>query len=200
MRTPPRNKNAIENSDLRSGQITSGRNIFAGAAQPPLWRKAVWLEGRGNDDSSNAGGGGAKVGGTILAEGQAHDRNRLPHRPTIAVTRHAIAAGHYLAATAGFDILQAGGNAIDAGCAAGIALGVVAERPRRCRRCGADHDLRRRKPARSSRSPGSAPGPRRSTPNSLCASMAARSRKACCAPSSRPRPTPGLPRSSATAR
>jgi gamma-glutamyltranspeptidase/glutathione hydrolase len=47
------------------------------------------------------------------------------HRPTIAVTRHAISAGHYLAATAGFDILQAGGNAIDAGCAAGIALGVV---------------------------------------------------------------------------
>jgi len=47
------------------------------------------------------------------------------HRPTIAVTRHAIAAGHYLAATAGFDILQAGGNAVDAGVAAGIALGVV---------------------------------------------------------------------------
>jgi len=47
------------------------------------------------------------------------------HRPIIAVTRHAIAAGHYLAATAGFDILQAGGNAIDAGVAAGIALGVV---------------------------------------------------------------------------
>ncbi len=47
------------------------------------------------------------------------------HRPTIAVTRHAIAAGHYLAATAGFAILEAGGNAIDAGCAAGMALGVV---------------------------------------------------------------------------
>src|SRR5436309_14754932 len=47
------------------------------------------------------------------------------HRPTIAVTRHAISAGHYLAATAGFDILQAGGNAVDAGCAAGIALAVL---------------------------------------------------------------------------
>ena len=47
------------------------------------------------------------------------------HRPTIAVTRHAIAAGHYLATTAGFDILQAGGNAIDAGVAAGIALGIL---------------------------------------------------------------------------
>jgi gamma-glutamyltranspeptidase / glutathione hydrolase len=47
------------------------------------------------------------------------------HRPTIAVTRHAVSAGHYLAATAGFAILEAGGNAIDAGCAAGIALGVL---------------------------------------------------------------------------
>src|ERR1700719_1291017 len=47
------------------------------------------------------------------------------HRQTIAVTRHAIAAGHYLAATARFDVLQAGGTAIDAGVAAGIALGVV---------------------------------------------------------------------------
>jgi gamma-glutamyltranspeptidase / glutathione hydrolase len=47
------------------------------------------------------------------------------HRPTIAVTRHAIAAGHYLAASAGFAILEAGGNAIDAGVAAGIALGVL---------------------------------------------------------------------------
>src|ERR1700761_4209235 len=47
------------------------------------------------------------------------------HRPTIAVTKHAISAGHYLAATAGFAILEAGGNAIDAGCAAGIALGVL---------------------------------------------------------------------------
>src|SRR5215475_10220393 len=47
------------------------------------------------------------------------------HRPAIAVTRHAIAAGHYLATTAGFDVLQAGGNAVDAGVAAGIALGVL---------------------------------------------------------------------------
>src|ERR1700738_2445874 len=47
------------------------------------------------------------------------------HRPTIAVTQHAISAGPYPAPTAGSDILQAGGNAIDAGCAAGIALGVL---------------------------------------------------------------------------
>jgi gamma-glutamyltranspeptidase/glutathione hydrolase len=46
-------------------------------------------------------------------------------RPTLYGTRHAISAGHYLAASAGFAILEAGGNAIDAGCAAGIALGVL---------------------------------------------------------------------------
>jgi len=36
-----------------------------------------------------------------------------------------VSAGHYLAAHAGFQILEAGGNAIDAGVAAGIALGVT---------------------------------------------------------------------------
>ena len=36
-----------------------------------------------------------------------------------------VSAGHYLAAHAGFEILESGGNAIDAGCAAGIALGVL---------------------------------------------------------------------------
>lgn len=47
------------------------------------------------------------------------------HRPTVMATRHAISAGHYLASEAGFDILNAGGNAIDAGVAAGLALGVL---------------------------------------------------------------------------
>jgi gamma-glutamyltranspeptidase/glutathione hydrolase len=46
-------------------------------------------------------------------------------RPTLYGTRHAISAGHYLAAAAGFSVLESGGNAIDAGCAAGIALGVL---------------------------------------------------------------------------
>jgi len=49
----------------------------------------------------------------------------MSHRPTIYGTRHAVSAGHYLAAAAAFSILEAGGNAIDAGCAAGIALGVL---------------------------------------------------------------------------
>ena len=47
------------------------------------------------------------------------------HRPTVMGTRHMVSACHYLAAQAGFEILEAGGNAIDAGVAAGIALGVV---------------------------------------------------------------------------
>ncbi len=36
-----------------------------------------------------------------------------------------VVAGHYLAAQAGFKVLEAGGNAIDAGVAAGLTLGVV---------------------------------------------------------------------------
>jgi gamma-glutamyltranspeptidase/glutathione hydrolase len=46
-------------------------------------------------------------------------------RMTIMGTRHVISAGHYLAAHAGFEVLEAGGNAIDAGVAAGIAIGVL---------------------------------------------------------------------------
>ncbi len=46
-------------------------------------------------------------------------------RMTLMGTRHVISAGHYLAAHAGFEILEAGGNAVDAGVAAGIAIGVL---------------------------------------------------------------------------
>ena len=49
----------------------------------------------------------------------------VTYRPSITGSRHMIAAGHYSAAHAGFQILEAGGNAIDAGVAAGIALGVL---------------------------------------------------------------------------
>ncbi len=47
------------------------------------------------------------------------------HRPVIRGTRHVVVAGHYLAAHAGFAILEAGGNAVDAGVAAGLVEGVV---------------------------------------------------------------------------
>ena len=46
-------------------------------------------------------------------------------RPTLYGNRHAVSAGHYLAAAAGNEILETGGNAIDAGCTAGIALAVL---------------------------------------------------------------------------
>ena len=48
-----------------------------------------------------------------------------PYRARIVGTRHMAAAGHYLAAQAAFQVLEAGGNAIDAGCAGGMALGVL---------------------------------------------------------------------------
>jgi gamma-glutamyltranspeptidase/glutathione hydrolase len=47
------------------------------------------------------------------------------HRPTIQARRWMIASGHYLATVAGARVLEAGGNAIDAGVAAGLCLGVV---------------------------------------------------------------------------
>ena len=47
------------------------------------------------------------------------------HRPVIMGTRHAIASGHYFASQAGFEILNGGGNAIDAGVTAGLAIGVL---------------------------------------------------------------------------
>lgn len=49
----------------------------------------------------------------------------LPMQPMVTGRRHMVTAGHYLAAEAGARILEAGGNAIDAGVAAGIALGVL---------------------------------------------------------------------------
>ena len=49
----------------------------------------------------------------------------MPLQPMITGARHMISAGHYLATEAGHAILQSGGNAIDAGVAAGIALGVL---------------------------------------------------------------------------
>jgi gamma-glutamyltranspeptidase / glutathione hydrolase len=47
------------------------------------------------------------------------------YRPSITGSRHMISAGHYSAAHAGFQILETGGNAIDAGVAAGIAVSVL---------------------------------------------------------------------------
>ncbi len=46
-------------------------------------------------------------------------------RPLLMGTRHLVSAGHYLAAEAGNRILSDGGNAIDAGVAAGVCINVV---------------------------------------------------------------------------
>jgi gamma-glutamyltranspeptidase / glutathione hydrolase len=47
------------------------------------------------------------------------------YRPLITGATHAISTGHYLATAAGYRILEQGGNATDAGVAAGIVLNVV---------------------------------------------------------------------------
>ncbi len=46
-------------------------------------------------------------------------------RPVVSGQTHVVSTGHYLATQAGFQVLEAGGNAVDAGVAAGLALGVV---------------------------------------------------------------------------
>ncbi|MBI3328388.1 MAG: gamma-glutamyltransferase, partial [Nitrospinae bacterium] len=46
-------------------------------------------------------------------------------RPVVMGTCHMVSAGHYLAAAAGFRILEAGGNAVDAGIAAGLCINVT---------------------------------------------------------------------------
>ncbi|HTB46135.1 MAG TPA: gamma-glutamyltransferase family protein, partial [Acetobacteraceae bacterium] len=54
------------------------------------------------------------------------DQHRMPtHHPRIIGTRHMVSSANFLAAETGFAILEAGGNAIDAGVGAGIALGVL---------------------------------------------------------------------------
>ena len=47
------------------------------------------------------------------------------YRPLITGTTHMVSAGHYLATAAGIRILEQGGNATDAGVAAGIAINVT---------------------------------------------------------------------------
>ena len=37
------------------------------------------------------------------------------HRPAAAAARHVVVSGHYRASQAGFQIMEAGGNAVDAG-------------------------------------------------------------------------------------
>ena len=47
------------------------------------------------------------------------------YRPLVTGAQHVVSSGHYLATAAGFRILEQGGNATDAGVAAGIAINVT---------------------------------------------------------------------------
>ena len=47
------------------------------------------------------------------------------YRPLITGVTHMISSGHYLATAAGYRILEQGGNATDAGVAAGIVINVT---------------------------------------------------------------------------
>ena len=47
------------------------------------------------------------------------------YRPSINGVSHVVSSGHYLAAAAGYRILEQGGNAIDAGVASGLVINVV---------------------------------------------------------------------------
>ncbi len=49
----------------------------------------------------------------------------IPNRPSVMATRHLVVSGHYWASLAGHQILEAGGNAIDAGVAVGLAINVL---------------------------------------------------------------------------
>ncbi|MDE2883078.1 MAG: gamma-glutamyltransferase, partial [Acidobacteriota bacterium] len=58
--------------------------------------------------------------------GHVHDADNVEAmRPRVMGTNGVISSGHYLATQAGYDVLRAGGNAFDAGVAAGMALKVV---------------------------------------------------------------------------
>src|SRR6201998_102509 len=48
-----------------------------------------------------------------------------PRRPNIMAQRHVVVSGHYYASLAGMQVLEAGGNAIDAGVATGLAIDVL---------------------------------------------------------------------------
>jgi len=62
----------------------------------------------------------AKTAGDVIGL-----KGSTTHGNVVSGTRHMVAAGHHAAAHAGFLILEAGGNAVDAGVAAGLALGVT---------------------------------------------------------------------------
>jgi gamma-glutamyltranspeptidase/glutathione hydrolase len=65
------------------------------------------------------------VGEPASLESHEQHQPRPALRPELRARHHAISSGHYLASQAGMRILDAGGNAVDAGVAAGICLGIL---------------------------------------------------------------------------
>jgi gamma-glutamyltranspeptidase/glutathione hydrolase len=54
-----------------------------------------------------------------------YERARSTYRPVVRGTQGVVSSGHHLATQAGVRILDKGGNAVDAGVAAGICLGIL---------------------------------------------------------------------------
>lgn len=50
---------------------------------------------------------------------------RTPQRPVVMARQHVVSSGHYLASMAGLEILEAGGNAVDAGVATALATNIL---------------------------------------------------------------------------
>src|SRR6185312_2248163 len=83
--------------------------------------------GRGRRKVRGHGGG---LGPTASRCESVMDTSRLfgpgrPRRPNIIARDHVVVSGHYYASLAGFQVLEAGGNAIDAGVATGLAIDVL---------------------------------------------------------------------------
>lgn len=70
---------------------------------------------------------GAAIGEVGLADGAQHVRRTATFatRPVLKGTLGMVAAGHYLASAIGLRLLEQGGNAVDAGVAAGLALALL---------------------------------------------------------------------------
>jgi gamma-glutamyltranspeptidase/glutathione hydrolase len=76
--------------------------------------------------SENLGGAlGAFGGSGDSAASRTEESSFKAWRAVITARTHAVSTGHFLASQAAFQVLEAGGNAIDAGVAAGLVLGVV---------------------------------------------------------------------------
>jgi len=69
--------------------------------------------------------GGPRVGSADSAAGSSQESAFKAWRAVITARTHAASTGHFLATQAAFQVLEAGGNAVDAGVAAGLVLGVV---------------------------------------------------------------------------